>query len=94
MRCGYCKEFATKRAGALFVHFKETGCPVGRPVWARVVEAHKRGTSGRRILAEAYPGIYKPEPMTEEAKERLREVAEARKKEGVKIVKWNRRRKR
>jgi methylase of polypeptide subunit release factors len=91
MKCGYCKAFATKRAETLFAHFKETGCPVGRPVWARVVEAHKRGSSGRRILAEAYPAIYKSEPMTEEAKERLREVAEERKREGVKIVKRGRR---
>lgn len=91
MRCGHCKAFSTKHAEEFLAHIKATGCSNGRPVWARVVEARKRGSSGRRILAEAYPDIYKSEPMTEEAKARLREIAEERKREGVKIVKRVRR---
>ena len=85
MRCGYCKEFRTKHVEELLAHFKASGCPTGRPVWVRVFEAHKRGHSGRRILSEAFPSVYKSEPMSEEAKEKLRALAEERKASGVKF---------
>lgn len=85
MLCGYCREFRTKRVKELLAHWKETGCHSGRPVWARVFEAHKRGHSGRRILSEAFPAIYKSEPMDEETKEKLRAMQEDRKASGVKF---------
>lgn len=91
MLCGYCREFRTKRVEELLSHWRVTGCFDGRPVWARVFEAHKRGHSGRRILSEAFPTIYRSEPMDEETKEKLRVVQEERKRSGVKIVKRVRR---
>lgn len=91
MICGYCKK-SVRRVRTLREHWKETGCPTARPVWAKVLEAHKRGTSGRRILSEAFPGIWKSEPMSEETKARLREIQERRKAEGIKVGRLRRRR--
>jgi hypothetical protein len=90
MICGHCKEFRTGRVANLLAHIKKTGCDQDRPVWARVLEAHKRGTSGRRILSEAYPNLYPSRPMDEETKEKLREISAARKAEGIKMPKRRR----
>jgi hypothetical protein len=83
MRCGHCGSAADGSA-ALFLHWKSTGCHRGRPVWARVIEARRRGSSGRRILHEAYPDLYPSRPMDEDTKEKLREIEELRKAAGVK----------
>jgi hypothetical protein len=85
MVCGHCKEFQTKRSGELLAHIKTTGCDQDRPIWRRVLEAHKRGSSGRRILSEAYPHLYPSTPMDEATKEKLREINERRKAEGIKM---------
>ena len=60
-------------------HLEKTGCNWQRAVWVKVVAARRRGSSGRRLLAAAYPHLYKTRPMSEEAKVRLRELGEKRK---------------
>lgn len=86
MICGACRT-SFKKTESLRTHWEETGCMSGRPVWERFAEARKRGSSGRRILHEAFPNLYPSEPMSEEAKEKLRAIAEQRKAEGVKMPK-------
>jgi pentatricopeptide repeat protein len=90
MICGYCREFRTKRVEELFLHLKTAGCHQDRRVWERVLEAHKRGTSGRRILSEAFPDLYPSTPMPEETKAKLREINETRKAQGIKMPKRRR----
>jgi hypothetical protein len=75
MRCGTCS-ISIPDVGALLKHWKETGCEWNRSVWERVVESKKHGHSGRRILSEAYPNLYKSEPMPEDVKEDLRRRGE------------------
>jgi len=85
MKCGYCgKSFKSVRA--IYQHWRMKGCPQFRPVWEKVVAARKRGHSGRRILAKAFPHLYPTTPMSEEVKEKLRIVSEERKKTGVRPV--------
>jgi len=71
MTCGSCGH-----SFSLFIflraHWFTAGCQKARTVWARVLEARRRGTSGRRILHQAYPHLYKSEPMPEEVKARFR----------------------
>lgn len=57
----------------LLIHWKQTGCQRRRPVWERVAEAKRRGTSGKRILHAAFPETYKTKPMPEEVKALWRE---------------------
>jgi hypothetical protein len=85
MVCGHCSRFRSSTVRELLVHIKTTGCDQGRPTWARVLEAHRRGSSGRRILSEAYPDLYPSTPMSEETKQKLREINEQRKVEGIKM---------
>jgi len=54
------------------------GCRWDRDVWERHGKAKARGGSGRRILSEAYPDLWKPRRMSEEAKTRLQELEEKR----------------
>lgn len=79
-----------KKTVDLELHWKETGCMEHRRVWEKFMEARRRGSSGRRILHEAFPDLWPSEPMSEEAKEKLRELAEKRKAEGIKIPKKKR----
>lgn len=78
MTCGTCKEFKTDDYAQMKKHWKDTGCDWRRDVWVKVVAARRRGSSGRRLLSAAYPHLYKRTPMTEEAKERLRELGKKR----------------
>ena len=86
MICGNCKEYRTKRSEELLAHIK-AGCVRDRIVWSKVLEAHKRGTSGRRILSEAYPELYPSTPMSEETKAKLREINETRRAQGIRMPK-------
>lgn len=83
MKCGYCRRGGFKSIRGLKNHWRTTGCPVHRPVWAKVVEARKRGSSGRRILHAALPHLYPSTPMSEETKEQLHAIAEMRRARGV-----------
>ncbi len=88
MICGTCRE-TMKTFTDWKVHIAATGCDWGRPVWIKVGESKRRGHSGRRHLSRAYPELWKSEPMTEEAKARLKELSEQRikvKKSEVKKV--------
>lgn len=84
MRCGSCA-IPFKKIVDLEIHWKTTGCMQYRHVWERFMEARRRGSSGRRILHEAFPDLWPSEPMDEETKEKLREIQERRKKEGIKF---------
>lgn len=84
MICGYCREFKAKRSEVMFAHWWPGGCPIGRDVWIKVVESRKAGHSGRRLLHERWPELWPSEPMTDEDRERLRELEEKRKESGVK----------
>jgi len=78
MVCGFCRsKFTTVRD--VTQHWSDTGCNWNRDTWVRVAESKREGHSGRRILAEGYPHLWKSEPMSEEAKEKLRAIAEERK---------------
>lgn len=87
MICGHCRDFRTRFSNVMFLHWETFGCTWGRSVWERVFESKRLGHSGRRLLHEAWPDLYPSEPMSEEDKAKLRELAERRKAEGVKIVK-------
>lgn len=77
MICGTCKK-PMKTIRTWKKHLAETGCAWRRDVWVRVLAAHQRGSSGRRILSDAFPDLYKRVPMSEETKERLRELSAQR----------------
>lgn len=68
MLCGGCKH-PFSRVVFLFIHWAQTHCSRTRDVWERVMIARRNGTSGRRILHEAFPDVYKSEPMPEELKQ-------------------------
>lgn len=87
MICGFCRQAGLPGVAALQAHWAETGCPQHKPIWARVVAARKAGHSGHRILHEAFPSLWPSDPMTEEAREKLKELAERRKATGVVAVK-------
>ena len=70
MICGHCKA-PFRHVRKLLAHWRETGCPWGRPVWERVRESRRAGHSGRRILHNRWPTLWPSEPMPEEVKERL-----------------------
>ena len=74
MKCGTCKA-PMRDQKQLRDHWSATGCAWLRPVWEKVAEARRRGRSGRRLLGDAYPHLFKSEPMSEETKARLREIA-------------------
>ena len=77
MICGTCGE-RYETFMEIKKHWRETGCNWHRRVWERATESKRRGHSGRRILSEAMPQTFPPRPMTEETKERLRELGERR----------------
>ena len=83
MICGHCKAPVGKKIAQMFIHWALEGCPDGLKVWARFAESKAAGHSGRRILHEAWPDLYPSEPMTEETKQALRELADRRKEAGV-----------
>lgn len=91
MKCGTCQQ-TMKNVTAWRDHKRETGCHWHRPVWVKVLAAKRRGSSGRRLLSDAYPHLYKRTPMTEEAKERLRQLNEKRVKVSKRDVQKVRRR--
>ena len=73
MTCGTCTE-PMRTFKAWRDHLAATGCAWGRTVWEKYLAARCRGSSGRRILSGAFPHIWKPRTMSEETKERLREI--------------------
>lgn len=84
MICAHCKTYRPKTAALMLDHWNRDGCIWGRPLWKRVLQARRDGHSGRRLLHAAFPDLWPSVPMDEEAKDRLRELAEARKEAGVK----------
>ena len=90
MLCGHCRQFSAPGVQGLLDHFRESGCPWGRPVWKRVIEAVRRGHSGRRILSRHFPDQYKRSPMPVHVKERLRGLARARAEAGIQVPRLRR----
>jgi hypothetical protein len=84
--CLHCLEFSTKRVEVLLAHWWPGGCPWGREVWKKVMESKIAGHSGRRLLHERWPNLWPSDPMSEETKGRLREIAQQRKESGVKVM--------
>lgn len=77
MKCGTCGvSFDSFRE--IKEHWRKTGCHWRRRVWERALESKRRGHSGRRILSEAMPQLFRPRPMSEGAKEKLRELDKKR----------------
>lgn len=77
MICGTCRK-PFKLFSDVMNHWRKAGCHWARPVWVKVAESKRRGHSGRRHLAAAYPHLYKPRPMSEEVKEKLRLLGDKR----------------
>ena len=83
MICGICKA-PMKGIRQWVNHVREFqdvplfGCTWDRDVWERHGRAKERGSSGRRILSERYPHLWKPRRMGEEAKEKLQALADKR----------------
>lgn len=75
--CGYCRK-AFGSVKGLFQHWRLKKCPQWQFVWEKVVSSRKRGHSGRRILAKAFPHLYKSKPMSDETKEHLKSLQEKR----------------
>lgn len=93
MLCGYCKK-KFRGIRSLSNHWKTTGCPMfrgNRRAWEKHLAAKDDGRSGRRILSKAFPETYKPAPMSDEAKEKLRALGEKRKAFGIKVPRRRRR---
>jgi hypothetical protein len=71
-RCGVCLDFADKKASKVLAH----GKTCVNPAWQRIEEARKEGLfdKANRIFRKLF-GI--GEPMSEEAKQKLKEYREA-----------------
>ena len=87
MICGKCKKSGYRKITDLQTHWHSKECTKGE--WLQIVEARKAGNNGQaeKLIRKAL-GIH--HPMSEEAKEKLRQHNETHKKDIALRRKFNR----
>lgn len=88
MTCGKCKKSGYHKVSDLEAHWDSTDCTSNND-WQQVIEARKAGKDGQaEKLIRKVLGIHRP--MSEEAKEKLRQHNEAHKDDIALRRKFNR----